>query len=59
MPFGLAAPPRIANRASDPARFLRALPQYIEPQDAKVLGQAELVVIDEAALGRNCDRPSL
>lgn len=23
--------------------------QYIEPQDAKVLGQAELVVIDEAA----------
>ena len=24
-------------------------PQYIQPQDAKVLGQAELVVIDEAA----------
>jgi len=23
--------------------------QYIQPQDAKVLGQAELVVIDEAA----------
>lgn len=40
------APGRSLTLCCDPAF---CLPQYIQPQDAHVLGQAELVIIDEAA----------